>query len=79
MDPDTETDFHPQKLIALRQVIENEGPAGISAVIACDTRRNSDRLKLLLEIVGIDNTTEFHGEDCDIYERAAAQSSLDRQ
>jgi hypothetical protein len=60
-------------LRAVEQAIADEGPGGISAVVACSTRRNSDRLKTILQAVGMSNPTEMHGDDCDIYERAATR------
>jgi hypothetical protein len=71
-------DGDPQGLGVLRRAIQNVGPTGIAAVIACDTSRNSDRLKMLLQLSGTVNATEFHGDDCDIYEKVAGQVSPDR-
>lgn len=58
---------------ALRHAVENEGRAQIAAVVACDTRRNSDRVKELLEIIEMDNPVELHADDCDIYERNSSK------
>jgi hypothetical protein len=76
-DPAFSLDGHEYSLdpSVMRQAVENVGPDGIAAVIACDAGRNSDRLKMLLHIAGMGETTEFHGDDCDIYERAGGQSS----
>jgi hypothetical protein len=59
----------PWDLSAVRQAVENEGSSRISAVVACDVGRSSDRLMAILQIVGMSNPTELHGDDCDIYER----------
>jgi hypothetical protein len=78
MDPGFYADDDPQGLAFLRQAIQNVGPRGIAAVIACDEARNSDRLKMLLQLAGTDNATQLHGDDCDIYEKVAGQVPPDR-
>jgi hypothetical protein len=77
MDPDFLN--HPQGLDVMRQAIQNVGPKGIAAVIACDAARNSDRLKVLLQFAGTNNATQLHGDNCDIYKNAAGQVPPDRR
>ncbi len=70
---------HPSELGPVQQAIEKQGPRTIAAVIACDLNRDTDRLKLLLQTVGMNNPKELHGDDCDIYERPAEQQLPERR
>jgi hypothetical protein len=79
MDPEFFVDGHLQGPDVMRQAIQNVGPKGISAVVACDTGRNSERLKMLLQLAGTGYETQLHGDDCDIYEKVAGQVPLNRR
>jgi hypothetical protein len=79
MDPEFFVDGHLQGPDVMRQAIQNVGPKGISAVVACDTGRNSERLKMLLQLAGTGYEAQLHGDDCDIYEKVAGQVPLNRR
>jgi hypothetical protein len=67
MDPDW------PGLSPLPQAVKNVGPAEVAAVVACDGGRNTGRLKVLLEMTGMNSPVELQGDDCDIYERASGK------
>lgn len=60
-------------LSSMTQAVKNTGTAEIAAVVACDARRNSDRLNALLEITGMNNPTHLQADNCDIYERVSSK------
>lgn len=64
---------HPMDAGPVQKSIENLGPRNIAAVVACGANRNSDRLRVLLQIADMKSSSELHGDECDVYERGAGQ------
>ena len=64
---------HTKDLGEITESIVMQGPSTISAVVACAKGKNTDRLPALLQLTGMTNPTVMHGDDCDVYERAAGQ------
>jgi hypothetical protein len=59
------------KLKPVEQAIVREGPLNVAALVACDEGREGLRLDALLKDLEINNSTNLHADDCDIYERSA--------
>lgn len=61
--------FPPGDLGPLGQEIENVGPQTIPELVACDQSRDSDRVREILQRVGLDAASALHADQCDIYVR----------
>lgn len=57
-------------LLPLKQAIQNQGTANISALVVCDRARSAPLFISIVQILGMPEGAIKRADDCDIYERA---------
>jgi hypothetical protein len=75
MESGPETQTQIKDLRPLEETIQRQGPRSIAAVVACDTPSGDDRLRTILQIVGMNDGRELQADHCDVYERATGPES----
>ena len=75
MDPGSAQFWAKSSLGPITAAIRNQGAPSIPEAVVCDSARGTAHAGALLHIVGLDNSTALHADNCDIYVRTPPSSA----